>query len=85
MAATAILDLQIFIILTVRMLKRFTLRYRAKFLGDRSNFRKDMPIFPFFQYGGFPPSWNCYVCVRTIHEGHLVVFIAVQNLIESMQ
>ena len=33
-----------------------------------------------FQDGGRPPSWICYVCVRTNHEGHLVVFIAVQNL-----
>jgi len=35
----------------------------------------------FFQDGGRPPSWICYVCVRTSHEGHLVVFIAVQNLV----
>ena len=34
-----------------------------------------------FQDGGRPPSWICYVSVRTIHEGHLVVFIAVQNLV----
>ena len=27
------------------------------------------------------PSWICCVCVRTTHEGHLVVFIAVQNLV----
>jgi len=27
------------------------------------------------------PSWICYVCVPTNHEGHLVVFIAVQNLV----
>ena len=30
---------------------------------------------------GRPPSWICYVRVRTTHEGHLVVFIAVQNLV----
>ena len=40
-----------------------------------------MPNFRFFQDGGRPPSWICYVCVRTTHEGYLVVFIAVQNLI----
>ena len=37
--------------------------------------------FSIFQDGGRPPSWICYVCVRTSHEGHLVVFIAVQNLV----
>ena len=38
-------------------------------------------IFLFFQDGGRPPSWICYVRVWTTHEGHLVVFIAVQNLV----
>ena len=37
--------------------------------------------FSIFQDGGRPPSWICYVCVRTTNEGHLMVFIAVQNLI----
>jgi len=83
MAAATILDLEIFIILTVGTLKRSTLRYRAKFLGDRSNFREHMPIFPFFQYGSFPPSWICDARVWTVdtHEWHLVVFITVQNLV----
>jgi len=40
-----------------------------------------MEIFRFFQDVGCPPSWICYVCVRTTHKGHLVVFIAVQNLV----
>jgi len=34
-----------------------------------------------FQDGGRPPSWICYVCVRTTREGYLTVFIAVQNLV----
>jgi len=55
MAAAAILDLQIVTTLTVGTLKRSTTRYRAKFLGDRSKFREDMPIYPFFQYGMFGP------------------------------
>ena len=38
-------------------------------------------IFLFFQDGGRPPSWICYACVWTTHEGHLVVFITVQNLV----
>jgi len=63
------------------MPKRFTLRYRAKFHDDRSNFREDMPIFSFFQYGGFPPSWICDARVWTTHKGHLMVFITVQNLV----
>jgi len=37
--------------------------------------------FSMFQDGSRPPSWICYVCVRTTHEQHLVVFIAVQNLV----
>jgi len=60
---------------------RVKLRQRAKFRGDRSNRRRDMAIFQFFQDGGRPPSWICYVCVWNTHEGHLVLFIAVQNLV----
>jgi len=40
-----------------------------------------MAIFRFFQDGGCPPSWICDACVGTTHEGHLVVFITVQNLV----
>jgi len=57
------------------------LRRRAKFGRNRSNHSRDMSIFRFFQDGGRPPSWICYVCVRTTHEGHLVIFINVQNLV----
>ena len=42
---------------------------------------RDMVIFRFFEYGGRPPSWICYVRVWTTCEGHLVVFTAVQNLV----
>ena len=63
-------------------LKRVKRHCRAKFGRNRSNRGRDMAIyFSIFQDGGRPPSWICYVCVRTTHEGHLVVFIAVQNLI----
>ena len=34
-----------------------------------------------FQDGGRPPCWICNACVGTTHEGHLVVFITVQNLV----
>jgi len=37
--------------------------------------------FSIFQDGGRPPSWICNACAVTTHEGHLVVFIAVQNLV----
>ena len=40
-----------------------------------------MAIFWFFHDGGRPPSWICDACVDTTHKGHLVVFIAVQNLV----
>jgi len=40
-----------------------------------------MANFRFFQDGGRPPSWICDARVWTIHEGHLVVFITVQNLV----
>ena len=80
MAAAAILDFQILYILTVGTLKMAKLHYRAKFRLSRSNRGRDMAIFRFFQDGGHPPSWISYVCVRTTHEGHLVVFIVVRNL-----
>jgi len=38
--------------------------------------------FSIFQDGGRPPSWICYVHVRTTHEEHLVVFIAVRKMVE---
>jgi len=37
--------------------------------------------FSIFQYGDFPPSWICDAHIWTTHEGHLVVFITVQNLV----
>jgi len=40
-----------------------------------------MAIFRFLQDGGRSPSWICGACVRTTHGGHLVVFIAVKNLV----
>jgi len=58
----------------VGAVKSVELRRRAKFCRNRSNRGRDMTIFRFFQDGGRPPSWICYVCVWTTHEGHLVVF-----------
>jgi len=56
-------------------------RPRAKFCPNRSNRGRYMAIFLFFQDGGRPPSWICDACLWTTHEGNLVVFITVQNLI----
>ena len=57
------------------------MRHRAKFREHQSKRSGDMVIFRFFQDGGHPPSWICDACVRTPHEGHLVVFLTVQNLV----
>jgi len=65
----------------VGQLKRVELYHRAKFGRNRSNHGRDVAIFGFFQDGGRPSSWICDACVWTTHEGHLVVFITVQNLV----
>ena len=57
------------------------MHHLAKFRQYRLNRGRDMAIFRFFQDGGRPPSWICNACVGTTHEGHLVVFIIVQNLV----
>ena len=56
-------------------------RIQATFSHNRSNCFRNITFFDFFQDGGYPPSWICNVCVGTTHEGHLVVFITVQNLV----
>jgi len=81
MVAAAILEFLNLKLLTVGQLERVDLRRRAKFCRNHSDCGQDMAIFQFFQDGGRPPSWICYVCVWTTHEGHLVVFITVQNLV----
>ena len=81
MAAAAILDFRNFKFLTVKTVKRVELHQRAKFGQNRLNRGRDMAIFRFFEDGGRPPSWICYACVGTTHEGHLVVFITVQKLV----
>ena len=81
MAAAAILDFSNFKFLTVARLRNAELWRHAKFGRNRSKRGQDMAILRFFQDGGCPPSWICYMCVRTNHEGHLMVFIAVQNLV----
>jgi len=81
MAVAAVLDFSNFKFLTVGRLKTADLRRRAKFGRNRSNRHRDMAIFRFFQNSGRPPSWISYLCVRTIHAGLLVVFIAAQNLV----
>jgi len=80
MASAAILDFWNFKFFTVEMVKRVKLHLLAKFCQNRSNRGCDITIFRFFQDGGRPPSWICNACVGTTHEGHLVIFITVQNL-----
>jgi len=78
--AAAILNFEIFEILTVGTLKRVKLRDHAKFSQNRSNRCGHMTIFRyFFQYDGRPPSWICCMSDRTTREGRFVVFITVQN------
>jgi len=81
MSAAAILDFWNFKFLTVETVKRVELHHHAKFRQNHSNRGWDITIFQFFQDGGRPPSWIGNACVGTIHEGHLVVFITVQNLV----
>ena len=57
------------------------MHHLARFRRYRLNRGRDMVIFRFFQDGGRPPSWIWNACVGTTHEGHLVVFITVQNLV----
>jgi len=81
MAAAAILDFWNFEFLTVETVKRFEMLHYAKFGQNWLKRGWDITIFRFFQDGGRPPSWICNACVGTTHEGHLVVFITVQNLV----
>jgi len=85
MATAAIFDFQNVEILGVGRLKTAKMRHHAKFRGDRSNRCWDMTIFLFFQDGGHPPSWICDQRIWTTHEELLMVFITVQNLVESTQ
>ena len=57
------------------------MRHRAKLRQNPLNRGRYMAIFRFFQDNGRPPTWICSACVGTTHEGHLVVFITVQNLV----
>ena len=83
MAAAAILCFVHFKFLTVGRVKSVELCHCAKFCGDRSNGCTDMTIFRFFQDGSSPPCWICDACVTwDHHEGYLVVFITVQNVVE---
>ena len=52
----------------------------AIFRGDRSVLLR-YGDFSIIQDGGRPPSWICDERVWTTHEGHLIVFITVQNLV----
>ena len=51
--------------------------HHAKFGQNRLRYSD----FSIFQDGGRPPSWIGFTRVGTTHEGHLVVFLTVQNLV----
>ena len=72
-AATAILDFQNLGILGVGRLENVKCINEPNF----ESMGKPLP-----RYGDFEifPRWICDECVWTTHEGHLVVFITVQNL-----
>ena len=80
MAAAAIFYFLNFKFSTGRTAEEVELCHRAKFRRNRSNRCRDddFSIFPKWRS---PPSWICYARIQTNHEGHLVVFITVQNLV----
>ena len=80
MAAAAILAFSNFKSLSVGRLKMAELGRHAKFGRNRSKCGRDMAIFPFLKMAAVR-HLGFVVCVRTTHEGFLVVFIAVQNLV----
>jgi len=66
----------------VGTLKRFKLRHHAKISWRSVKLSRRYADFSiFFQFGGFLPSWICDARDWTTHEGHLVIFITVQNLV----
>jgi len=66
---------------SVATLNRVELHHHAKCRRNRLNRGWNITISRFFQDGGRPPSWICNACVGNTHEGHLVDFITVQNLV----
>ena len=81
MVAAAISDFWSFKFFNSLNVEDVELRQPAKFRQNRSIRDRDITICRFFQHGGRPPSWICNACVGTTHEGHLVVFITVQNMV----
>ena len=81
MAAAAILNIWNFKFLTVWTIKTIKLRHYAKSRQNCSNRGRDITIFRYCQDGGRPPCRIYNACVGTTHEGHLMVFITVQNLV----
>ena len=81
MPAVAILDFKHFKFSTVGTVQRVELRNCAKLRRNRSYRGRYMVSFLFFQDGCRRPSWICDACVETTHEEHLVVFVALQNLV----
>ena len=82
MAAAAILDFQNFKFLTAGTVMGSNCTSVPNFVKIGWTAAEIWRFFEFFHDGGRPPSWICNACVGTTLEGHLVVFITVQNLVE---
>ena len=81
MAADAILDIQNFKFLTAGTVMGSNCTSVPNFVKIGWTAAEIWRFFEFFHDGGRPPSWICNACVGNTHEGHLVVFITVQNLV----
>jgi len=81
MAAAAILDFQYFKLFNGRNRQGGRTAPACQISWKSVEPRPKYDDFSIFQDGGRPPSWICNACVGTTHEGHLVVFITVQNLV----
>jgi len=82
MAAADILDLPKFKIFTVDPLPRASVHHLAKFHQNQSNVRQRQGDLTVFFTCGRPPSWIWWAPIGTTHDDHLVVSIAVPNLVK---
>ena len=80
MAVAAILYFQIFEFLTVERSRGLNCIATPNFVAIGQTVAEIWRLCDFFQDGGRPPSWICESHIWTI-QGHLVVFITVQNLV----
>jgi len=82
MAAAAILDFQKFEILTIDRYMGPICVTVPNLIEIGQTVAEIWQFNEFFQNGGRPPSWICWAPIGTTHDDHLMVSIAVQNLVE---